>query len=249
VSRNLAVILAGGVGTRIGQDTPKQLINIAGRPILEHTIAAFNDHQDVDEIIVMMVAGQLDAVHDMLRSGRYPKVRHVLEGDPDTRSGTTMRALAQVDDDDAKVLLHDAVRPLVSNRIITDCFRALDEYDAVEVAIPSSDTIIEVEGDLIRSVPPRPRLWRAQTPQGFRSSVIRRAYEEAAKDEHFVATDDCSVVLRYLPDVPICVVPGEERNLKVTDPIDVYIADTLLQLDSCSTPANKPEEDAAGDKT
>ena len=231
----VAVLLAGGVGTRVGLDIPKQLIKIAGRTILEHTLAAFQAHPMVDEIVVMMAPGHLDAVRAMIRSGGYAKVTRVLEG-AETRNGTTLKALAEIPDG-ARVLFHDAVRPLVSARIITECYDALERYDAVDVAIPSADTIIQVSSDdTIRAIPPRADLRRGQTPQGFRASVLKQAYAHAAQDPCFTATDDCGVVLRYLPDVPIWVVEGEERNLKVTDPIDVFLADKLFQLTSSYLP-------------
>jgi len=239
----VAVILAGGVGTRVGLDIPKQLIKVAGRTILEHTLSTFDAHPMVDEIIVMMAQGHLDAVHAIVRNGGYRKVRHVLEG-ADTRNGTTQRALDAISDDDAPVLFHDAVRPLVSPRIITDCYEALQSYDAVDVAIPSADTIIEVDGDnVISEIPPRANLRRGQTPQAFRAGVLRKAYAVAANDPDFQATDDCTVVLRYLPDVPIWVVGGEERNLKVTDPIDVYLADKLFQLTSSNLPPARSDQE------
>jgi 2-C-methyl-D-erythritol 4-phosphate cytidylyltransferase len=238
----VAVILAGGVGTRVGLDIPKQLIKVAGHTILEHTLATFDAHPMVDEVIVMMAQGHLDAVHAIVRSGGYTKVNQVLEG-ADTRNGTTLRALDAIPDDDTKVLFHDAVRPLVSARIISDCFEALDSYDAVDVAIPSADTIIEVDADnVIRNIPPRANLRRGQTPQAFRAGVIRKAYAIGMADPDFQATDDCTVVLRYLPDVPIWVVAGEERNLKVTDPIDVYLADKLFQLTTSNLPPSRSEE-------
>ena len=241
--RRVAVLLAGGVGSRVGLDIPKQLIKIAGKTILEHTLAAFEQHPMVDEIIVMMAPGHLDAVRGIVRDGDYDKVVAILEG-AETRNGTTRRALDALRDDDCHLLLHDAVRPLVSARIITDCFTALEQYDAVDVAIPSADTIIEVtDGNTIEQVPARDRLRRGQTPQGFRSSVLARAYEAAAGDPGFTATDDCTVVLRYLPDVPIWVVAGEERNMKVTDPIDVFLADKLFQLTTTYLPTpHTPEE-------
>src|SRR4051812_43883228 len=111
--RNVAVVLAGGVGARIGLGIPKQLIKIAGRSILEHTIDAFQQHPDVDEVLVLMAPGHLDAVREILRSGRYPKVVDVVEGRP-TRSDTTLAALAWLGDRECNVLLHDAVRPMVS---------------------------------------------------------------------------------------------------------------------------------------
>jgi ribitol-5-phosphate 2-dehydrogenase (NADP+) / D-ribitol-5-phosphate cytidylyltransferase len=179
----------------------------------------------------------------MVRSGGYTKVRQILEG-AETRSDTTMRALTAIPGEDAKVLLHDAVRPLLSPRIISDCFQALDGYDAVDVAIPSADTIIEVtEENTILAVPRRANLRRGQTPQAFRLRVIKEAYARAAQDPAFEATDDCSVVLRYLPEVPIWVVPGDERNMKVTEPIDVYLADKLFQLTSRDqAPASHDDE-------
>jgi 2-C-methyl-D-erythritol 4-phosphate cytidylyltransferase len=242
-SPRVAVILAGGVGTRVGLDIPKQLIKVAGHTILEHTLATFDAHPMVDEIIVMMAQGHLDAVHAIVRAGGYTKVRAVLEG-AETRNGTTLRALDAIPDDDTLVLFHDAVRPLVSARIISDCFEALDSYAAVDVAIPSADTIIEVDADnVIRNIPPRANLRRGQTPQAFRAGVIRAAYAVAATDPDFQATDDCTVVLRYQPDVPIWVVAGEERNLKVTDPIDVYLADKLFQLTTSNLPPARSEEE------
>jgi 2-C-methyl-D-erythritol 4-phosphate cytidylyltransferase len=168
----------------------------------------------------------------MVRSGGYTKVRQILEGAA-SRSETTMRALDAIEHADCKVLTHDAVRPLVSSRIIADCFRALDDYDAVDVAIPSADSIIEVTpGNTIASVPRRSDLRRGQTPQGFRLPVIRKAYAAAAEDRDFEPADECTVVHRYLPEVPIGVVAGDERNMKVTEPIDIYLADKLFQLTS-----------------
>ncbi len=245
-ARNVAVLLAGGVGVRVGLDVPKQLIKIAGHPIMEHTLAVLDRHADVDEILVMMTPGHLDAVRAMVREGGYTKVTQVLEG-AGTRNDTTLAALAALADGGAdegtKVLLHDAVRPLLSARIVTDCFAALDSHDAVDVAIPSADTIIEVGPDnTIRDIPPRANLRRGQTPQAFRLSTIREAYRIAGQDPNFEATDDCTVVLRYLPDVPIWVVPGDERNMKVTEPIDIYLADKLFQLTGNDAPAMRSEE-------
>jgi len=241
--KNVAVLLAGGVGTRVGLSIPKQLIKIAGRPILEHTLVALNSHPMVDEIIIMMAPGHLDTVRAIVRSGGYAKVVDILEG-AETRSHTTLRALERLGDEECNVLLHDAVRPLVTARIIKECFEALEVHEAVDVAIPSADTIVEVTlGGIISDIPDRASLRRGQTPQAFRASVIKRAYEMARQDPDFVATDDCTVVLRYLPDVPIHVVLGDERNMKVTEPIDVYLADKLFQLTSSDLAASGSDED------
>jgi 2-C-methyl-D-erythritol 4-phosphate cytidylyltransferase len=241
--RRIAVLLAGGVGVRIGLDIPKQLLKVAGKTLLEHTLAVLDEHPMVDEVIVMMAPGHLDAVRAIVRDGGYDKVSAIEEGG-ETRNETTQRALAAIGDDETHVLFHDAVRPLLSARIITECFEALQDHPAVDVAIPSADTIIEVGPDnTIRNIPPRAALRRGQTPQAFRASVIRRAYELADQDPAFEATDDCTVVLRYLPDEPIWVVRGDERNMKVTDPIDVYLADKLFQLAHTEPPESVADED------
>ena len=245
--RNVAVVLAGGTGTRVGLSIPKQLIKVAGKPIIEHTISAMQASAVVDEILVMMAPGYLDEVREIVRGGRYPKVSQILEG-AGTRNDTTRAALAAMGDTECNVLLHDAVRPLVSQTILAANVEALKTYEAVDTAITSADTVIEVadESDTIADVLPRHRLRRGQTPQSFRLSTIRAAYEKAAQDPSFTATDDCTVVLRYLPEVPIAVVPGHERNMKVTEPIDVYIADKLFQLTSADTPAALTAEEYRG---
>ena len=130
------------------------------------------------------------------------------------------------------MLFHDAARPLVDQRIIAGCVAALATHRAVGVAVPSSDTIAVVSGGVMTAIPRRDSLVRVQTPQGFRLSVIQRAHELAAADPRFgdlPATDDCGIVLRYLPDVGVHVVPGSERNLKITFPRDLVVAEALLR--------------------
>ncbi len=241
--RNVAVILAGGTGTRIGLNIPKQLIKVAGKPIIEHTIAAMHQSPIVDEIVVMMAPGYLDQVRAIVKTGNYVKVTQILEG-AETRNETTAAALAALGDEECNVLLHDAVRPLVSQTIIAANVEALRTHEAVDTAIPSADTIIQVEHNQnsIADVLPRHLLRRVQTPQSFRLSTIRAAYAKAAQDPNFTATDDCTVVLRYLPEVSIAVVAGHERNMKVTEPIDVYLADKLFRLTSADRPSPLTDE-------
>lgn len=228
--RTIAVVLAGGVGTRVGLGIPKQLIRIAGKAIVEHTMESLSRNPLIDEILVMMNAESLDELEYLVGDPRFPKLRAVLPGG-ETRNDTTRLALEALPEDPAtRVLFHDAVRPFIDDRIIEDCVRALDEYDAVDTAIPSADTIIQVDDDIITAIPVRSRLRRGQTPQAFRLGTIRRAYEAAAGDPEFAATDDCGVVFTYLPDVPIRVVEGSAENMKITEPLDLHIADKIFQL-------------------
>lgn len=234
--RTIGVILAGGTGSRVGLSIPKQLIKIAGKPVMEHTIQILEDSDAVDEIFVLMHPDHIDRAREI--SARFPKVTKVLAGGQ-TRNETTRIALEALEERDpaTKVVFHDAVRPLLEQRIIEELVVALDDHDAVDVAIPSADTIIKVnEANEIIDIPARGQLRRGQTPQAFRLSTIRKAYDLAWQDPSFTATDDCSVVLRYLPKVPIKVVTGSDQNMKITEPIDVFIADKLFQIGTTVAP-------------
>ena len=187
--RTIAVVLAGGVGTRVGLGIPKQLIRIAGKAIVEHTLESLNENDLIDEILVMMNTESLHELDHLVGQPRFAKLRAILPGGS-TRNETTRLALEALPaDPSVKVLFHDAVRPFIDDRIIGDCVRALDDYDAVDTAIPSADTVIQVDDGLITDIPVRSRLRRGQTPQGFRLGTIRRAYAIAASDPAFAATD------------------------------------------------------------
>ncbi|TCB95906.1 SDR family NAD(P)-dependent oxidoreductase [Micromonospora zingiberis] len=235
-SRTVAVVLAGGTGTRLGLGIPKQLLKIAGKPIIEHTLAVFEAAAEIDEIIVLMASGHVAEAQQIVDKAGFRKVTKVIEGG-DTRNATTRVALDAVGEEDCNILFHDAVRPLLSGRIVRECVNALWTYAAVDVAIPSADTIIQVDEDeCITDIPVRSTLRRGQTPQAFRSSTIREAYRRAEGDPNFAATDDCGVVLRYLPEVSIKVIDGSDENIKVTHPVDVHLADKLFQLAAAKVP-------------
>ena len=231
--QTVAVVLAGGSGRRFGGSTPKQLRLLAGRTLLEHCVAAFDQAPVVDEVLVV-IAGDLIA-QTTAELGGYQKLAGVVPGGT-ARPDSTREAIAAIarSGRECNVLFHDAARPLVDQRIIADCAAALERWQAIGVVVPSSDTIVEVADGTLGRVLPRDSLARCQTPQGFRFSVISRAYAQAAADPGFAAlsaTDDCGVVRRYLPEVPIGAVPGSERNIKVTYPGDLDIAEALLRQD------------------
>jgi ribitol-5-phosphate 2-dehydrogenase (NADP+) / D-ribitol-5-phosphate cytidylyltransferase len=247
--RTVAVVLAGGTGVRLGGSTPKQLRLLAGRTLVEHCVAAFEAAPGVDEIVVVMPAGFIGDAERIL-AGRYGKLSHVIAGGTD-RPGSTSRAidLLSARGQDCNVLFHDAARPLVDQRIIADCVACLSESEALGVVVPTTDTIAQLADGVMTSIPPRESLGRCQTPQGFRLSVIRRAYERAATDQDaaaFTATDDCGIVLRYLPEVEVRVVPGSERNLKITFPGDLRIAEAALREMAAGEPAGQDRQDDAG---
>jgi 2-C-methyl-D-erythritol 4-phosphate cytidylyltransferase len=231
--RTVAVVLAGGMGQRFGGDRPKQLHVLAGRTLVEHSVAAFEQAPGVAAVMIVMPPG----LASQFDSDSHPKVTGVIEGGV-TRTDSTRCAIAALGPGECNVLFHDAARPLLDQRIIADCISALATDQAIGVAIPSSDTIVEVADGMVTRMPRRETLARCQTPQGFRLSVIRRAYQLADADPAFPqrpATDDCGIVLRYLPDVPVRLVPGSERNIKVTYPGDLEVAEALLRR-----PAERP---------
>jgi 2-C-methyl-D-erythritol 4-phosphate cytidylyltransferase len=229
--RMVAVVLGGGVGQRLGAGMPKQLLTLGGQTLAERCVAAFDQAPGVDEVLVVMARGYTEQVKAMLADGGYRKVTDVIEGGA-TRPDSTRAALTAIAGPaggDCGVLLHDAARPLVDQRIIADCVASLGVYEAAGVAVPTSDTIVITENGVMRSVPRRETLFRCQTPQCFRLSVIAQAHELAAADPDFAPTDDCGVVLRYLPGVDVHIVPGSERNIKITYPQDLAVAEALLK--------------------
>ena len=240
--RTVAVVLAGGAGLRLGGTVPKQLQLLADRTLVEHCVAAFDAAPGIDEVIVV-VPDDLIAEARRILGNRYGKVRDIIAGGS-TRPGSTRRAIDLLSHahpgQDCNVLFHDAARPLVDQRIIADCVAGLGRCEALGVVVPTSDTIVEVADGVMTTIPPRESLGRCQTPQGFRLSVIRRAHELAAADPDaasFSATDDCGVVLRYLPEIQVHTVPGSERNIKITYPGDLRTAEAALAEEAAGLPA------------
>ena len=232
MSKNIAVILAGGSGSRFGRDLPKQFLKVAGKKVIEHTIDVFEHNDLIDEIAVVTRSEFISDVEQLVINNHYGKVRKILVGGKE-RYHSSLSAINAYTDDSDNLIFHDAVRPLVNDRIINDCIAALKEYDAVDVAIPVADTIIQVDdADCIAAIPTRSLLRSGQTPQCFKRGVIYKAYEIALQDPNFVTTDDCGVVRKYLPDTPIYVVRGEVFNMKITYKEDLFLVDKLFQLKS-----------------
>ena len=232
MSKNIAVILAGGSGSRFGRDLPKQFLKVAGKKVIEHTIDVFEHNALIDEIAVVTRQEFIADIEQMVLNDHYKKVRKILVGGKE-RYHSSLSAIHAYTDDEDKLIFHDAVRPLVNDRIINDCIEALKHYDAIDVAIPVADTIIQVdENDCISAIPTRSLLRSGQTPQCFKRGVINKAYQIALQDPNFVTTDDCGVVRKYLPETPVYVVKGEVFNMKITYKEDLFLVDKLFQLKS-----------------
>lgn len=248
MKRNIAVILAGGVGSRLGMSTPKQFFKVAGKMVVEHTVDVFERNSRIDEIAIVSNPMLVADFENIVLRNKWRKVKKILKGGKE-RYDSSLSAIRAYADEDVNLIFHDAVRPLVSQRIVNDVIDALDRHNAVDVAIPSADTIIETDGhDFISHIPDRSRLRRGQTPQAFDRAVIAKAYELALKDPDFKTTDDCGVVIKYLPDEPVYVVPGEESNMKLTYREDTYMMDKLFQLKNTEPDSNPLSEQTFGGK-
>jgi len=224
------LILASGIGERIDSHIPKQFLKVAGKTLVEHTIDTFERHNHIDEIIIVVHPMFRHLMEEIIIKNTYKKIKKVLNGGA-TRRESSYIGVNALEDEDGLVLIHDAVRPFISHRVIEDCIKALEKYDAVDVAIPSADTIITVNDSMvIENIPQRKYMMRGQTPQAFRVRLIKEAHRRALNDQIDV-TDDCGLVLTYKL-AHIYVVKGEEKNIKITYQEDIFLADKLFQLKS-----------------
>lgn len=231
--KNIAVILAGGKGERFDSSLPKQFAKLAGKSVIEHTIDIFENHEKIDEIAIVMNKDFINKMEEIILKNNWKKLKKVLQGGKE-RYHSSLAAINAYDGEFVNLIFHDAVRPLLSRRIISEVIEALENYDAVDVAIPATDTIIKVNTDnmYIENIPQRKQMFQGQTPQAFKSEIIKKAYEIALQDPNFVTTDDCGVVKKYMPEKAVFVVNGSPKNIKLTRIEDLYFADKLYQLNS-----------------
>lgn len=234
--RNIAIVLAGGVGSRLGLSTPKQFFKVAGKMVIEHTIDTFERNPHIDEIAIVSNPVYVPDVENIVLRNGWKKVKKILKGGKERYDSSLSAIHAYEGGEEVNLVFHDAVRPLVSQRIIDNVCEALNTYQAIDVTVPAVDTIIEADGDHIAAIPDRSRLQRGQTPQAFRLSVISEAYKRAFNDPDFKVTDDCGVVVKYMPEVPVHLVAGEESNMKLTYKEDTFLLDKLFQLRGSQAP-------------
>ena len=271
--QNIAVILAGGIGTRVGGNTPKQLLPLQdGKSVLEHAVNAFEQSPYIDEVCIVMHPDYIAHAEQMLLANAWQKVRNIIPGGKERweSSVNAIRVYTQASpksspkgkdlnseeihlsfqggaggrlvDTGVGLLLHDAARPFVSQDIIARVCEALEEHEAVTVAIPSTDTVYEMVDGKVARIPQRSTIMRAQTPQAFRLELIAEAYAKAfphlfttqlgGKEGGLSSplsggvgggfpTDDCGIVHEYMPEIPIHIVLGEEQNRKITFKEDI----------------------------
>ncbi|HCD6521617.1 TPA: bifunctional cytidylyltransferase/SDR family oxidoreductase, partial [Escherichia coli] len=221
----------GGMGSRFGGTLPKQFTKLAGKAVIEYTVEAFEKSLNIDEIIIVSHPSYVDLIWKFVKKNQWEKVTKVFNGGKE-RFDSTYSALQGLEgeDNNSNILLHDAVRPLINESIINNCIDALRNFEAVDVVIPSADTLVEVYDDgCISNIPNRAIMRRGQTPQAFKLGTLKQAYQRAINAQRFSFTCDCGVVRSMVPGVRVATVVGAESNMKVTHPIDLFIAEKLLQ--------------------
>lgn len=221
---NSAIIVAAGTGTRFGGDTPKQFVNLAGRPILLRSIEKFDLCGGIDAIVVVVAREFVELTRGLLEAEKFTKPVEVVAGGA-TRAESTANGLNAVKANDGIVLVHDAARPLVSVKDIQRVIDAANEFGAACLASPVADTIKRVADGEIRETIDRDSLVSAQTPQGFKLDILRRAFASAADLEN--ATDECSLVESLGERVKI--VPATSPNMKITTQEDLRVAEAMLR--------------------
>lgn len=219
--KHIAFILAGGTGSRVGGDMPKQFLPLAdGRSVLEHSVDAFEQSHYIHEIVVVMHSDWLKEAEELIRKNAWRKVKHLISGGIErwesSWNGIALYLKEDKKDPDTFYWFHDAARPFVSQDIISRVAEALKSHLAVTVAVPVTDTLYQIKGHEVTDIRNRKEFMRAQTPQAFHYLAISPAYMRAIEKGKIKATDDVGILMQYNPDVEVYFVEGEEANKKIT---------------------------------
>ena len=223
-----AIVVAAGVGRRIGAQVSKTYLPVGGRPLVLRTLDRLFSSTTVEKVILVVAAHEMEHCAELLRGDSALRGRAVImQTGGETRQQSVKRGLAKVEAETDIVLIHDGARPFVSPGLIDRSVQAASEKGAVVVGLPVRDTIKFVGTDrLIQSTLDRSLLWEIQTPQVFQRQLIVAAHEQAERDAIEV-TDDATVVERL--GVPVFVIEGERTNLKLTWPEDIWLAEVMIR--------------------
>ena len=226
-----AIIAAAGAGRRMRTDRPKQLLVLNGTPILIHTIRKFDSTAVIDHIIVTAPRESVEEVRSLVADAGFKKPVKVVEGG-ERRQDSVAMGLQHLQPGTTLVAVHDAVRPFVTAAEIESVVRKAERTGAAILAVPIVDTVKQAEKDFVESTLTREHLVLAQTPQVFRTDLLRQAFETARKDEYY-GSDESSLVERLGHEVAI--VRGSERNIKITRPTDLTLAGVFLEEEITAT--------------
>ena len=224
--KTVAIVPAAGTGKRMGQDVPKQFLSIRGKPIFIYTLEVLDRCSEVDEVILVMTPAHLDRAREYIKEFGIQKVIQVIEGGRE-RQDSVMNGL-NILNQPSVVLVHDGVRPFATEQQIEAVIQAVKKHGAAILAVPVKNTIKRINEDKVEVTLNRNLLWQVQTPQGFRFDWLKRAYEQAYADKCYM-TDDSALVERLGHTVH--VVQGDYKNIKITAPEDLAVAEAYLAME------------------
>lgn len=231
-----AAVVAGGTGSRMGEDIPKQFLELGDRPVLLHTIMSFLALDKIDLIYIGVHEEWCESLYYICTAHMLDMSRiHIVEGGAD-RTDTVFNIIKMIEEengiaDDDIIITHDGVRPFVSIREILESIVAMTDHDAVTMCLPSTDTLIFSEGgSQIDNVPDRSKLFRALTPQTFKLKKLKEAYDSLSDERKLMLTDTASVFITA--GLPVGLIRGNERNIKLTTPMDMTVAELLFKEDN-----------------
>ena len=228
------VILAGGVGSRMGGDKPKQYLTVRDKPIIIYTIEKFYASPELEKIIVLCPSQWVEHTKNLIEKHLAPASDRiaVIEGG-DTRNETIMNAIAFIEaegklDEDTIIVTHDSVRPFVSHRIIEENIESARKFGACDTVVPATDTIVEsLDNTVISSIPDRSKMYQGQTPQSFRALKLKNMYNALTDEEKAILTDAAKIFV--IKGENVALVQGETYNMKITYPYDLRVAKSLLE--------------------
>ncbi len=228
-----AVIAAGGIGSRMGNvEKPKQYITLKDKPIIAHTVEKFYVNDCFKKIIILCPEQWVNHTKSIIKKHLPEDERVVVLQGGSTRNETIMNAIRFIEetdglDDKTIIVTHDAVRPFVSARIISENIEAALEYGATDTVVPATDTIVESQnGTIISNIPDRSKLYQGQTPQAFKAKLLKDLYYSLTEEEKDILTDACKIFSMKGYDVHL--IDGEVHNIKITYPYDLRVAKALL---------------------
>lgn len=246
MKKNIAAIFAGGCGSRMGlKELPKQFLEIDGKPIIIRTLEYFENHEDIDCIYIACIEGWIDYLKKLLDLYNFTKIKGIIPGG-DTAMDTQYKLLKEIEkheDSDSIVLMHDGVRPFITKEVITNNIRSAKEYGNAVTSISCNETIlVSKDGNVVDDVPIRRETFTGQAPQTFILNEIISAHEEVRKNNpnYLDIVDSCSLYI-YL-NKQIHLVEGNRGNIKITNPVDVYLLKGLMEYRSDETIMGIPSD-------
>lgn len=224
--KTAAIVLAAGAGSRMKAGQNKLFLTLQGKPVLEHTVQAFQNSPDIDAVLVVAKETELEQIRQMVPQAQFSKIQGYVIGGAE-RQDSVLHGLRALPSEYRRVLIHDGARPFVTDTLIADLLEALTETNGTVAGVPAKDTIKRVNADgMVIETPARRELWNVQTPQCFYTEPILRCYEQADR-EGYRGTDDASLAERY--GLAVKIIPAYYENIKLTTPEDMDVAEVFLK--------------------